>query len=174
MTAIKKDIEKYISEVGTHLFCLKKNKKTVLEDIREAVFEFTENNDVTSMDVIYERFGTPEEIAKAYIADAEPKNIKKAISVRKVLVWAVVAVVLAFVIFLLSLFTFICVVFLFAIIIGYISGITGKIVTNSIGFSFPFYILNLIVVSTENSFNFAISLCSHGRTLIDRVNKCCL
>lgn len=41
------------------------------------------------------------------------------------------------------------VVFLFAIIIGYISGITGKIVTNSIGFSFPFYILNLIVVSTD-------------------------
>ena len=104
MTEINKDIEKYISEVGTHLFCLKKNKKEVLADIREAVFEFTENNDVTSMDVIYERFGTPEEIAKAYIADAEPKNIKKAISVRKVLVWAVVAVVLAFVIFLLSLF----------------------------------------------------------------------
>ena len=104
MAEINKDIEKYISEVGTHLFCLKKNKKTVLADIREAVFEFTENNDVTSMDVIYERFGTPEEIAKAYIADAEPKNIKKAFSVRKVLVWAVVAVVLAFVIFLLSLF----------------------------------------------------------------------
>ena len=47
MTEINKDIEKYISEVGTHLFCLRKNKKTVLADIREAVFEFTENNDVT-------------------------------------------------------------------------------------------------------------------------------
>ena len=41
------------------------------------------------------------------------------------------------------------VVFLFAIIIGYISGITGKIVSNNIGISFPFYILNLVVVSTD-------------------------
>ena len=94
MTAIGKDIEKYISEVGTHLFCLKKNKKEVLAEIREAVFEFAENNEVHSIDGIYKRFGTPEEIAKAYLSDAEPKNIKKAINIRKVSV-AAVAIVLA-------------------------------------------------------------------------------
>lgn len=77
MTQINKDIEKYISDVGTHLFCLKKNKKAVLADMREAICEFTENNEVNSIDDIYKRFGTPEEIAKAYIADTEPKNIKK-------------------------------------------------------------------------------------------------
>ena len=94
MTAIGKDIEKYISEVGTHLFCLKKNKKEVLAEIREAVFEFAENNDVHSIDDIYKRFGTPEEIAKAYLSDAEVQNIKKAINIRKVSV-AAVAIVLA-------------------------------------------------------------------------------
>ena len=90
MSEISKDIEKYISEVGTHLYCLKKNKKEVLADIRDAVFEFAENNGVHSIDDIYRRFGTPEEIAKAYIADTEPQNIKKAISIRKVIVIAVV------------------------------------------------------------------------------------
>ncbi len=94
MTAIGKDIEKYISEVGTHLFCLKKNKKEVLAEIREAVFEFAENNEVHSIDDIYKRFGTPEEIAKAYLSDAEVQNIKKAINIRKVSV-AAVAIVLA-------------------------------------------------------------------------------
>ena len=94
MTAISKDIDKYISEVGTHLFCLKKNKKEVLAEIREAVFEFAENNDVHSIDDIYKRFGTPEEIAKAYLSDAEVQNIKKAINIRKVSV-AAVAIVLA-------------------------------------------------------------------------------
>lgn len=41
------------------------------------------------------------------------------------------------------------VVFLFAIIIGYISGITGKIITNTINIALIFYIINLIVVSTD-------------------------
>ena len=90
MIAIEKDIEKYMSEVSSHLFCLQKNKKAVLEDIREAILEFTESNEVETMDIIYARFGTPEEIAKAYIADAEPQNIKKAINIRKMLVAAVV------------------------------------------------------------------------------------
>ncbi|MBQ3519324.1 MAG: hypothetical protein IJA31_08405 [Clostridia bacterium] len=90
MIAIEKDIEKYMSEVNSHLFCLQKNKKAVLEDIREAILEFTENNEVETIDVIYSRFGTPEEIAKAYIADAEPQNIKKAFNIRKMLVASVV------------------------------------------------------------------------------------
>lgn len=90
MIAIEKDIEKYMSEVSSHLFCLQKNKKAVLEDIREAITEFTENNDVETIDVIYARFGTPEAIAKAYIADAEPQNIKKAFNIRKMLLAAVV------------------------------------------------------------------------------------
>lgn len=104
MIAIEKDIEKYMSEVNSHLFCLRKNKKAVLEDIREAILEFTQNNEVETMDVIYARFGTPEEIAKAYIADAEPQNIKKAINIRKMLVAAVVILILSIVIFLVCSF----------------------------------------------------------------------
>lgn len=42
------------------------------------------------------------------------------------------------------------IVFLFAIIIGYISGIIGKIVNNQASsLAFPFYILNLCVVSLD-------------------------
>ena len=77
MTAISKDIDKYISEVGTHLFCLKKNKKEVLAEIREAVFEFAENNDVHSIDDIYKRFGTPVEIAKSLSVRCRSAKYKK-------------------------------------------------------------------------------------------------
>ena len=104
MTEINKDIEKYLSQVKAYLPCKKSDKAVILTDIRLAIYEFAENSDIQSIDDIYKRFGTPEEIAKVYLSDAEPKNIKKAISLRKVLVWAVVAVVLAFVIFLLSIF----------------------------------------------------------------------
>ena len=104
MIAIEKDIEKYMSEVSSHLFCLQKNKKAVLEDIREAILEFTENNEVETIDVIYSRFGTPEEIAKAYIADAEPQNIKKAFNIRKMLVAAIVASLLIFTSIMIGIF----------------------------------------------------------------------
>ena len=41
------------------------------------------------------------------------------------------------------------VIFLFAILIGYISGIIGKIVSNNITYVLIFYIINFVVVSTD-------------------------
>ena len=90
MTEINKDIEKYLSQVKAYLPCKKSDKAVILADIRQAISEFAENSDIQSIDDIYKRFGTPEEIAKAYLSDAEPKNIKKAINIRKVFVIAVV------------------------------------------------------------------------------------
>ena len=90
MTEINKDIEKYLSQVKAYLPCKKSDKAVILEDIRQAISEFAENSAIQSIDDIYKRFGTPEEIAKAYLSDAEPNNIKKAINIRKVFVIAVV------------------------------------------------------------------------------------
>ncbi len=90
MSEINKDIEKYLSQVKAYLPCKKSDKAVILEDIRQAISEFAENSAIQSIDDIYNRFGTPEEIAKAYLSDAEPKNIKKAINTRKVFVIAVV------------------------------------------------------------------------------------
>ncbi len=90
MTEINKGIEKYLSQVKAYLPCKKSDKAVILADIRQAISEFAENSDIQSIDDIYKRFGTPEEIAKAYLSDAEPNNIKKAINIRKVFVIAVV------------------------------------------------------------------------------------
>ena len=77
MPAINKDIEKYLSQVKACLPCKKSDKAVILADIRLAISEFAENSAIQSIDDIYKRFGTPEEIAKAYLSDAEPNNIKK-------------------------------------------------------------------------------------------------
>ncbi|MBQ6863606.1 MAG: DUF1700 domain-containing protein [Clostridia bacterium] len=90
MTEINKDIEKYLSQVKSYLHCKKADKTAILADIRTAVFEFAEDSATVSIEDIYNRFGTPEEIAKAYLSDAEPNNIKKAVNIRKVFVIAVV------------------------------------------------------------------------------------
>ncbi len=96
MTEIKKDIDKYLSQVKAYLPCRKADKTAILEDIRQAIFEFKENSGTENIDDIYNRFGTPEEIAKAYLSDAEPQNIKKAINIRKVIIAAVVAIIMIY------------------------------------------------------------------------------
>ncbi|MBQ6863609.1 MAG: hypothetical protein IJO14_05165 [Clostridia bacterium] len=94
MILTEKEIKTYISDVGNNLFCSRKQKKQILADIKNEVLTYAENKRITDINEIYAHFGTPEEIAKAYIADAEPQNIKKAINIRKLLV-AAVAIVLA-------------------------------------------------------------------------------
>ena len=96
MAEINKDIEKYLSQVKAYLPCKKSDKAVILADIRLAIYEFAENSAIQSIDDIYKRFGTPEEIAKAYLSDAEPNNIKKAINIRKVIIAAVIAVIVIY------------------------------------------------------------------------------
>ena len=90
MILSEKEIKSYISDVGNNLFCSRKQKKQILADIENEVLTYAENKRITDINEIYAHFGTPEEIAKAYIADAEPQNIKKAINIRKLLVAAVI------------------------------------------------------------------------------------
>ncbi len=96
MSAIEKDIRNYISDVGRNLVCSRKLKKQILKDIENDVLDYTDNKQITDINEIYAHFGTPEEIAKAYLSDAEPQNIKKAINVRKVIIAAVVAIIMIY------------------------------------------------------------------------------
>ncbi len=104
MTEINKDIEKYLSQVKAYLPCKKSDKAVILEDIRQAISEFAENSDIQSIDDIYKRFGKPEEIAKNYLTDADPKKITNAINIRKVVIAAVVAALLVFTGFVTAVF----------------------------------------------------------------------
>lgn len=96
MTDINKDIEKYLSQVKSYLPCRKADKIAILKDIRQAILEFTENSGAETIDDIYNRFGTPEEIAKAYLSDAEPQSIKKATNIRKIIISAVLIIAAMF------------------------------------------------------------------------------
>ena len=90
MNSIEKDIRNYISDVGKNLVCSGKLKKQILKDIENDVLDYTDNKQITDINEIYAHFGTPEEIAKAYLSDAEPQNIKKAINIKKMLLVAIV------------------------------------------------------------------------------------
>lgn len=100
MTATQKDVNKYISQVKKYLVCPKAEKKQITEDIQSAVYGFVEDRNPQNISEVYNHFGTPEELAKAHLADVDPQKIKRAMSFKKVLV---VAVVVALVIYTIAI-----------------------------------------------------------------------
>lgn len=93
MTVIQKDVNKYISQVKKYLVCPKAEKKQITEDIQSAVYGFVEDRNPQNISEVYNHFGTPEELAKAHLADVDPQKIKRAMSFKKV-IFAVIALVL--------------------------------------------------------------------------------
>lgn len=91
MTTIERDIEKYISDVNSHLLCSSKKKKEIIEDIRGAVLDFAENSGAENIEDVYKHFGTPEELAKAHLAELDPKQIKKKVNIRRIILLGVIA-----------------------------------------------------------------------------------
>lgn len=104
MIKIEKDIEKYIDEVEEYLVCISKDKKDVLDEIRNSIYVYAEENGISDIAEIYDRFGTPEEIASQALSTVDPKKIKKALSIKRVFAIALTALVVSFIVFLVALF----------------------------------------------------------------------
>ena len=93
MIKIEKDIEKYIDEVEEYLVCISKDKKDVLDEIRNSIYVYAEENGISDIAEIYDRFGTPEEIASQALSTVDPKMIKKALSIKRAVIAALAIIV---------------------------------------------------------------------------------
>lgn len=96
MNVIEKDIKKYLSDISENLVCSKEQKAAILSDIEASVTEFAEQSGCNNIEAIYERFGTPQEIAKAQLSTVDPVTVKKAVSKKKAVI---IALIIALVIF---------------------------------------------------------------------------
>lgn len=104
MIKIEKDIEKYIDEVEDYLVCLKKSKQKVIDEIRNSIYVYAEENGISDIGEVYDHFGTPEEIASQHLSAIDPKRIKNALSIKRVFAIALTALVASFIVFLVALF----------------------------------------------------------------------
>lgn len=104
MIKIEKDIEKYIDEVEEYLVCLEKNKQKVIDEIRNSIYVYAEENGISDIGEVYDHFGTPEEIASQHLSAVDPKKIKKALSIKRVFAIALSALVVSFIVFLVAMF----------------------------------------------------------------------
>ena len=103
MIMIDKDIKNYLNDISTYLVCTKKQKKIILEDIKTSIRDYIETTNINDMSEIYNHFGSPEDIAKTYLANfVKPADIKKVVSKKKVLI---IAIVIALVIFATGVIT---------------------------------------------------------------------
>lgn len=100
MKTIENEINSYISDVRKNLVCNRKIKKQTVTDLRNSVFDYAENNNITDINLIYKHFGSPEELAKSFMTENDLKYLKRKIIIRRIIL-AVVFIILALISFLL-------------------------------------------------------------------------
>lgn len=94
MSRINKEIDEYIAEIKKNLICSSSQKNTIINDLRNSIVNFVEENDIDDINKVYAQFGTPEEIANQSISDTEPQKIKKNYKHHRVIIIGVVVAVL--------------------------------------------------------------------------------
>ena len=96
MCIIEIEIEKYLFEIQNNLVCSNKAKKNIISEIEGFVYDYAEVKGVTDISELYEHFGTPEEMARTYLSQADPKKIAKAVRVKKAVIIGVIVAILLF------------------------------------------------------------------------------
>lgn len=94
MNRINKEIDEYFAEIKRNLICSPSQKNTIINDLRESVVNYVEENNIDDIKKVYAQFGTPQDIADQSISDTEPQKIKKTYNHHRVIVIGVVVAVL--------------------------------------------------------------------------------
>lgn len=94
MSIAKKDLKKYLSSIEANLICSKDEKKKILSDYESSINDFISEDCNNSMEAVYAHFGSPQDIAKAYLTYADPVYVKKAVDIRKIAIIVAIIVIL--------------------------------------------------------------------------------
>lgn len=94
MNKIDKEIDVFITEIKKNLVCDNFQKRKIVNDIKNSILDFVSEHNTTDINDIYIHFGKPEEIAKQVIIDIDPKKIKNATNIRKILIITAIIIIL--------------------------------------------------------------------------------
>ena len=100
-------MEKEIQSFITYLHNIKKTSQNTELSYQRDLTKFSryaEENGISDIAEIYDRFGTPEEIASQALSTVDPKKIKKALSIKRVFAIALTALVVSFIVFLVAMY----------------------------------------------------------------------
>lgn len=94
MNRINKEIDEYFAEIKRNLICSPSQRNTIINDLRESVVNYVEENNIDDINKVYAQFGTPQDIADQSISDTEPQKIKRTYNHHRVIIIGVVVAVL--------------------------------------------------------------------------------
>lgn len=92
-------INEYISSVSSLIICPLKQKKAFLAELRSDVENFLVETENATKEDIENFFGTPESIASSFISNTDSAKIKRKISIKNIIILAVVLALLIYLAF---------------------------------------------------------------------------
>lgn len=87
-------LKRYYRKINRALPCSSAMKKTIVQQLQESVRSYLEQNPDASFTAVQQHFGTPQEIAAAYIEDQGAPELLRKMTIKK-WVLAIIAGVLA-------------------------------------------------------------------------------
>lgn len=87
-------VKRYMQAVKQELHCSKAQKALFLRQMEDSIFTYISENSTASMADLTKEFGTPADIAKSFLEEADPAVIGKSLRHGRKIFWAVLAVVL--------------------------------------------------------------------------------
>lgn len=91
------DLNFYYHEIKKQLVCKSSKKKKLIMELKGNIAEFLEDNPNSSINVITQHFGTPEDIADGYISSMEGgelgSNLQKSKWFRRIITMALLVIV---------------------------------------------------------------------------------
>ncbi len=96
----KKELNKYLKEVRQHLICTNKEKRQIINTVRDAALTFADENNMQDIDGIYMNFGTPKAVAKQYLPETDLKKVKRKMYFRRALIIVLSLIILLFSIYI--------------------------------------------------------------------------
>lgn len=98
-------VKRYMQAVKQELHCSKAQKALFLRQMEDSIFTYISENPTASMADLTKEFGTPADIAKSFLEEADPAVIGKSLRHGRKIFWAVLAVAVIVAVTVISLYT---------------------------------------------------------------------
>lgn len=96
---LKEELNVYYKEISDIVLCSKKQKTVFLNELKREIGDYIENSPDTDMAEITAVFGSPSEIAEGFSGSLTQKEIKKRLSVKKIVILFLLAIFLVWIAF---------------------------------------------------------------------------
>lgn len=91
---MNKELKKYINQVKGYMLCDGGTKRKCINDLKSEIQDYIDTQGTQNIEKIKARFGTPEQIAKAFLMEMDVKKVKKKLDIRRAVIAVALSIVL--------------------------------------------------------------------------------